>query len=78
MAMAFDSEAKLAWKKKNTRNLVVNINRNQDAEIFAWLETLNGKPFGAPIKAAIKEYIHNHDLLPTEEDIAPPWESEET
>ena len=59
LKMPFDSEAKLKWKKENTKNLVVNINKNTDAEIFAWLETLK-TPYGAIVKAAIKEYIQNH------------------
>ena len=54
--MMGDSEAKLKWKKENTRNLVININKNTDAEIFAWLDGL-GKSYGAEIKKAIKEYI---------------------
>lgn len=54
-----DSKAKLKWKKENTRNLVININRNTDADIFEWLNNLD-KPFGAEIKRAIKEYIKNH------------------
>ena len=54
-----DSKAKLKWKKENTRNLVININKNTDAEIFTWLDNL-GTPFGAEIKKAIKEYIKNH------------------
>lgn len=57
--MMGDSEAKLKWKKENTRNLVININKNTDAEIFAWLDGL-GKSYGAEIKKAIKEYIINH------------------
>ncbi len=65
--MPFDSEAKLRWKKENTKNLVVNINRNTDAEIFAWLESLS-VPYGAVIKTAIKEYIKNHPSVILEED----------
>lgn len=51
-----DSEAKRRWRKENTKNLVVNINKNQDKEIFEWLESLD-VPYGALVKAAIKEYI---------------------
>jgi len=51
-----DSEAKRKWKSENTRNLVININRNTDKEIFDFLEHLD-RPFGAVFKTAIKEYI---------------------
>ena len=51
-----DSEAKRRWKTENTRNLVININRNTDKEIFDFLEQLD-QPFGAVFKKAIKEYI---------------------
>ena len=62
-----DSKAKLRWKAENTKNLVVNINRNTDSEIFKWLESLN-EPYGKLIKEAIKEYIKNHpSAQPTEE-----------
>ena len=54
-----DSKAKKQWKTENTKNLVININRNTDADIFAWLETLD-RPYGAEFKKAIKEYIKNH------------------
>ena len=62
--MMGDSEAKLKWKKENTRNLVININKNTDAEIFAWLDGL-GKSYGAEIKKAIKAnkntaHVGNH------------------
>ena len=39
--------------------MVININKNTDAEIFTWLDWL-GKSYGAEIKKAIKEYIINH------------------
>ena len=29
-----DSEAKKRWKAENTKNLVININKNTDADIF--------------------------------------------
>ena len=51
-----DSEAKKRWKSENTRNLVININRNTDKEIFDFLEQLT-EPYGKVFKAAIKEYI---------------------
>lgn len=54
-----DSKAKRQWKAENTRNLVITINKNTDAEIFTWLSELN-EPFGKHIKQAIKEYIENH------------------
>lgn len=54
-----DSAAKKRWKAENTRNLVININKNQDKEIFLWLESLEGS-YGKEIKQAIKEYINNH------------------
>ena len=64
-------ESKKRWKAENTKNLVVNINRNTDKEIFDWLEGLN-EPYGKLIKAAIKEYIANHSsaaqLAEEEED----------
>ena len=53
-----DSKAKLKWRAENTRNLVFNINRNTDGEIFDWLDSLN-EPYGKHIKEAIKEYIKN-------------------
>ena len=56
--MMGDSEAKLRWKRENTRNLVININKNTDAEIFDWLENLSDS-FGQHVKQAIKEYIAN-------------------
>ena len=52
-------ESKKRWKAENTKNLVVNINRNTDKEIFEWLDGLN-EPYGKLVKAAIKEYIANH------------------
>lgn len=58
-----DSEAKKKWKAENTKNLVININKNTDSEIFEWLENL-GKPYGAEVKQAIKEYIANHEAKP--------------
>ena len=54
-----DSESKKRWKSENTRNLVININKNTDPEIFAWLEKLK-TPYGKEIKAAIKQYIASH------------------
>ena len=51
-----DSEAKKRWKRENTKNLVININRNTDKEIFDYLETLN-EPFGKKFKDAIKKMI---------------------
>lgn len=51
-----DSEAKRRWKSENTKNLVININKNTDKEIFDFLETLN-EPYGKTFKTAIKEYI---------------------
>ena len=51
-----DSEAKRKWKSENTKNLVININKNTDKEIFDFLETLN-EPYGKTFKIAIKEYI---------------------
>ena len=65
-----DSAAKKRWKAENTRNLVININRNTDAEIFQWLESLPGS-YGKEVKAAIKEYIANHPDRPF-------WEEDET
>ena len=50
------SEAKRRWKSENTKNLVININKNTDKEIFDFLETLN-EPYGKTFKIAIKEYI---------------------
>lgn len=52
----FDSAAKRRWKAENTRNLVININKNTDKEIFEFLETLK-EPYGKTFKTAIKEYI---------------------
>ena len=62
-------ESKKRWKAENTKNLVVNINRNTDKEIFDWLEGLN-EPYGKLVKVAIKEYIANHSSAaqPTEEE----------
>lgn len=62
-------ESKKRWKAENTKNLVVNINRNTDKEIFDWLEGLN-EPYGKLVKAAIKEYIANHSSAaqPAEEE----------
>lgn len=54
-----DSEAKKRWKAENTKNLVININRNTDADIFEYLEKLDGS-YGKVFKAAMKEYIVNH------------------
>lgn len=51
-----DSKAKRDWKTKNTRNLVININRNTDKIIFEYLEELD-QPYGAKFKQAIKEMI---------------------
>ena len=62
-------ESKKRWKAENTKNLVVNINRNTDKEIFDWLEGLN-EPYGKLVKVAIKEYIANHSSAaqPAEEE----------
>ena len=60
-----DSEAKKKWKAENTKNLVVNINRNTDPEIFEWLSTLKGA-YGKHVKRAIKEYIANRKELEAE------------
>ena len=62
-------ESKKRWKAENTKNLVVNINRNTDKEIFDWLEGLN-EPYGKLVKTAIKEYIANHSSAaqPAEEE----------
>lgn len=57
-------ESKKRWKAENTKNLVVNINRNTDKEIFDWLESLN-EPYGKLVKIAIKEYIANHKQAPS-------------
>ena len=51
-----DRESKKRWKAENTRNLVININRNTDKEIFDWLESLD-TPYGMQIKNIIKEHI---------------------
>ena len=53
-------ESKKRWKAENTKNLVVNINRNTDKEIFDWLEGLN-EPYGKLVKVAIKEYISKNN-----------------
>ena len=66
-------ESKKRWKAENTKNLVVNINRNTDKEIFDWLEGLN-EPYGKLVKAAIKEYIAKHSYAPS---AAQPAEEEE-
>ena len=54
-----DSEAKRRWKTENTKNLVININRNTDKEIFDYLEYLETlkKPYGAVFKRFIKDGI---------------------
>ena len=54
-----DSESKKRWKAENTRNLVININKNTDKEIFEYLKKLDGS-YGKVFKAAMKEYIANH------------------
>ena len=54
-----DSEAKRKWKAENTKNLVININRNTDKEIFEFLEKLD-KPYGATFKQFIKDGIANY------------------
>lgn len=52
----YDSEAKRKWKAENTKNLVININKNTDKIIFDYLETLN-RPYGAVFKNFIKAGI---------------------
>lgn len=51
-----DSEAKKRWKKENTKNITITINKNTDPEIFEYLQNLN-EPFGAKFKQAIKKMI---------------------
>ena len=55
----FDSKAKRDWVKANTRNLVVKINRNTDADIFAFLDTLTVS-YASIIKQALREYMERH------------------
>ena len=55
----YDSKAKREWIAKNTRNLVVKINRNTDADIFSFLETLKGS-YASMVKQAIREYMAHH------------------
>lgn len=54
-----DSKAKRDWMKENTRNLVVKINRNTDADIFAFLDTLTVS-YASVIKLALREYMERH------------------
>jgi len=52
---------------------VININKNTDAEIFTWLNSLD-VPYGAEVKKAIKEYIKKHSSAAAEKiSDEPPW-----
>ena len=52
-----DSEAKKAWMRANTTMVSVKMVNKSDADILQFLE---GKQKATIIKAALREYIHNH------------------
>lgn len=52
-----DSEAKKAWMRDNTTMVSVKMLNKGDADI---LEFLQGKPKATIIKAALREYMENH------------------
>ena len=54
-----DSKAKRDWMRENTRNLVIKINRNTDADIFAFLDTLTVS-YASVVKQALREYMERH------------------
>ena len=53
-----DSEAKNRWMKENTVMVTVKMMIKGDADILAYLE---GKPKATIIKAALREYMKNHE-----------------
>lgn len=55
----FDSEAKREWIRKNTRNIVVKLNNNTDADILRFLDTLTVS-YASVVKQALREYMERH------------------
>ena len=56
-----DTEAHAAWMKENTVTLSLRFQKRTDSDI---LQFLDGKPRQATIKAALREYIQNHENRP--------------
>jgi len=52
-----ESEARKKWQKENTVFIGIKLQKSTDADILRFLE---GKQNQTTIKAALREYIHNH------------------
>lgn len=63
-----DSKAKKKWNKENVVFVAAKLFRKTDGEVIDFLE---GKPTSAVIKAALREYVKNHEgeefILPTKD-----------
>lgn len=55
------SQAEAAWKKENTVVVTMRLQKNTDADI---LQYLDGKAKQTVIKAALREYMKNHEDRP--------------
>lgn len=53
-----ERESVRRWKKENTRNLTVTINRNTDKDLFEYLE---GKTIGETVKKALRLLMENEN-----------------
>lgn len=56
-----DTEAHAAWMKENTVTLSLRFQKRTDSDIIQFLE---GKSKQATIKAALREYMKNHEDRP--------------
>ena len=55
----FDSEKKRDWISKNTRNIVVKLNNNTNADIIEFLDGLTVS-YASVVKQALREYMERH------------------
>lgn len=56
-----DTEAHAAWMRENTKRISLRFQKSTDADIIQFLED---KPPQATIKAALREYMKNHEDRP--------------
>lgn len=55
----FDSEKKRKWIGDNTRTISVKLNNHTDADILAYINSLEVS-YASVIKQALREYMTNH------------------
>lgn len=51
--------SKTEWDKMNTVMVTMKLNKNKDADILAWLDTVESKQ--GSIKEAIRAYMNKED-----------------